>query len=90
MGAIFDSLKISRLTYTEIANMENSKLHEMFDSFAGKYFKKLKMYGVWGGVFAVPYLNYSLIGYSGFKVLRDKKKNKDIIVKQEFELSEER
>ena len=90
VGDIFDSLKISRLTYTEIANMENSKLHEMFDSFAGKYFKKLKMYGVWGGIFAVPYLNYSLIGYSGFKMINDKKRNKESVIEQEFELSEER
>lgn len=60
---IFDSLKINELTYQEIMNMENKKLHHMFNSFAGKYFNKLKIYGAGGALFAIPYFNIFLIGY---------------------------
>lgn len=60
---IFDSLKINELTYQEIMNMENKKLHHMFNSFAGKYFNKLKIYGAGGALFAIPYFNILLIGY---------------------------
>lgn len=51
------------LSFQEIMNMENKKLHHMFNSFAGKYFNKLKIYGAGGALFAIPYFNILLIGY---------------------------
>ncbi|MGL6099319.1 MAG: DUF445 family protein [Fusobacteriaceae bacterium] len=61
---IFESLHVEDITEKEIIKMDNRKLHNMFESFAGKYFRKLEVYGVMGGFFAVIGLNYLIIlGY---------------------------
>lgn len=49
-------IDISKITENEINNMENKKLKDLFYSFAGKYFKKLIIYGLFGAIFGIPYL----------------------------------
>jgi hypothetical protein len=45
----------------EIDRMEPEKIHEMFDSFAGKYFKRLMLYGFGGFVFGINmFVGFSL------------------------------
>lgn len=58
---IFESLHIDTVTEKEIVEMDNRKLHVMFDSFAGKYFKQLELYGAMGAVFAIPILNFAAL-----------------------------
>ena len=50
---ILKSLKIAKVTEEEINEMDNSKLREVFMKIAGKYFKKLKIYGVNGFAFGI-------------------------------------
>jgi hypothetical protein len=41
--------------------MEPEKIHEMFDSFGGKYFKRLMLYGFGGFIFGINmYIGMSL------------------------------
>lgn len=59
--SIFEALHVDDITEKEIIKMDNRKLHNMFESFAGKYFKKLEIYGVMGGFFSITGLNYLII-----------------------------
>lgn len=73
---LFSILKIDKLTYKELMNMDSRKIHKMFNSFAGPYFTRLKLYGGLGFVFAFKYLSCFLIGYYIFTQFRDRKKSR--------------
>ncbi len=47
------SLKLKELTAEEVEEMDPAEIEEVFDSFAGKYFAHLKVYGWFGGIFGL-------------------------------------
>lgn len=53
LDKILKAVKFDQLAQEEIQSMEPKKIHEMFNSFMGKYFTRLKIYGVWGFVFGI-------------------------------------
>jgi uncharacterized membrane protein YheB (UPF0754 family) len=55
---LFNTIDIKQVTEDEVNQMTPEVLETMFYSFAGRYFKQLELYGVWGGVFGL----LSLIG----------------------------
>lgn len=50
---ILKDIKFDNLVQEQLINMDNKKIHKMFNSFAGKYFKSLMVYGVFGAVFGL-------------------------------------
>ncbi|WP_326907387.1 DUF445 family protein [Sedimentibacter sp. MB31-C6] len=50
---LLKSIELDKIAREEIENMEPKKIHEMFNSFADKYFKKLMLYGLGGFVFGI-------------------------------------
>jgi len=54
LDVIIKSIDIKEVIQREINEMHPKEIEEMFYSFAGGYFKKLKMYGAIGAVFGVP------------------------------------
>lgn len=60
---LLKSVEFDRLAAEEIEKMEPEKIHQMFDSFAGKYFTKLMVYGFGGFVFGINmYVGFTLTG----------------------------
>jgi len=53
LDKILKAVKFDKIAQEEIEAMEPKKIHEMFNSFMGKYFTRLKIYGVWGFVFGI-------------------------------------
>ncbi len=51
---IIKSIDIKKVIIKEIENMHPQEIEDMFNSFAGNYFKKLKLYGVGGAFFGIP------------------------------------
>lgn len=49
---LLNAVDLKEVTVNEINKMEPEKIKELFDSFAGKYFRRLETYGVMGGIFA--------------------------------------
>ncbi|MGD9567039.1 MAG: DUF445 family protein [Sedimentibacter sp.] len=61
LDEILKSIEFDKIAQEEIEKMEPRKIHEMFDSFAGKYFKRLMLYGFGGFVFGINmYVGFSL------------------------------
>lgn len=61
LDEILKAIEFDEITREEIEKMEPEKIHEMFDSFAGKYFKRLMLYGFGGFVFGINmYVGFSL------------------------------
>lgn len=50
---ILSSLDFKTITEDEINKMEGREIHNLFKSFAGKYFNKLKLWGVIGALFGI-------------------------------------
>jgi uncharacterized membrane protein YheB (UPF0754 family) len=48
------AVDLEKVIETEINNMSAKEIEELFNSFAGEYFKKLKFYGLGGAVFGIP------------------------------------
>ncbi|MGB4439762.1 MAG: DUF445 family protein [Sedimentibacter sp.] len=58
---ILKAIEFDRIAKEEIEKMESKKVHEMFNSFGGKYFKNLMLYGFGGFVFGINmYVGLSL------------------------------
>ena len=51
--AILESLELKDITYKQIEKMDSKEINDLFDSFAGEYFKKLYGYGMVGAVFGI-------------------------------------
>lgn len=61
LNEILKAVEFDEITREEIEKMEPEKIHEMFDSFAGRYFKRLMLYGFGGFVFGINmYVGFSL------------------------------
>ena len=54
LNLLVESVDIQKVIQREINEMHPKEIEEMFYSFAGDYFKKLKLYGAFGAVFGVP------------------------------------
>jgi uncharacterized membrane protein YheB (UPF0754 family) len=52
-SGVLESLNIAEVTENEIKKMDNKELEELFLKIAGKYFRKLKLYGLNGFVFGL-------------------------------------
>lgn len=77
LNEILKSIEFDKIAQEEIEKMEPEKIHAMFNSFAGKYFKKLKLYGIWGFVFGInTYVGFTLTGLKILSELINKRKNK--------------
>lgn len=53
LSTIISDLEFDKLIKEQINQMSTKKIHKMFDSFAGKYFKRVMFYGIFGGVFGI-------------------------------------
>jgi len=53
LDTILKAIEFDKIAREEINAMEPKKIHEMFNSFAGKYFKRLMIYGFGGFVFGI-------------------------------------
>lgn len=54
VAELIEAIDLKEVTENEINSMDPRKIKELFDSFAGKYFRKLETYGLMGGIFALP------------------------------------
>ncbi len=53
ISEILESVEFDKIAKEEIEKMEPKKIHEMFNSFGEKYFRRLMMYGFGGFVFGI-------------------------------------
>ncbi len=53
LDEILKAVEFDKIAQEEIEKMEPEKIHEMFNSFGEKYFKKLMLYGFGGFVFGI-------------------------------------
>ncbi len=78
MDKILKSVEFDKIAMEEIEKMEPEKIHEMFDSFAGGYFKKLMFYGLGGFVFGInTYVGFALASLKILAELINLNKKKD-------------
>ena len=63
LDEILKSVEFDKIAAEEIEKMEPEKIHQMFNSFGEKYFRKLMLYGFGGFVFGINmYIGFSLTG----------------------------
>ena len=61
------SVEFDKIAQEEIEKMEPDKIHQMFNSFGKKYFRKLMLYGFGGFVFGINmYVGFALTGLKIF------------------------
>ena len=66
---ILRSVEFDKIAAEEIEKMEPEKIHQMFNSFGEKYFRKLMLYGFGGFVFGINmYVGFTL---TGLKILSE-------------------
>lgn len=53
LNEILKAIEFDQLAREQIESMSPDKIHDMFNSFAGKYFKRLIIYGFGGFVFGI-------------------------------------
>lgn len=53
LSNILKDIEFDKITKEQINGMNPKKIHMMFNSFAGKYFTTLMLYGFWGAVFGI-------------------------------------
>ena len=53
LSDMLKDIEFDKITKEQINGMNPKKIHMMFNSFAGKYFTALMLYGFWGAVFGV-------------------------------------
>lgn len=61
---LLNNIEFDKIAEEQLLDMDSRKIHTMFKSFAGKYFRRLKLYGVFGGIFGI-----NAIGGLGLSVL---------------------
>ena len=63
LDEILKSVEFDKIAAEEIEKMEPEKIHQMFNSFGEKYFRKLMLYGFGGFVFGINmYVGFALTG----------------------------
>lgn len=75
---IFDILRavdFKEVTVREVSAMDAKQIKTLFDSFGRSYFRKLELYGIFGGIFAIEEI--SLIFLISYIVQMFKKPNKE-------------
>jgi len=50
---LLSNIEFDKIAREQLIEMDSRKIHKMFKSFAGKYFRRLKLYGVFGGIFGI-------------------------------------
>ena len=70
---ILRSVEFDKIAAEEIEKMEPEKIHQMFNSFGEKYFRKLMLYGFGGFVFGINM--YAGFALTGLKILSETIKN---------------
>lgn len=74
LDEILKSIEFDKVAREEIEKMEPQKIHEMFNSFGGKYFKTLMLYGFGGFVFGINmYVGFTLTALKIISELFSKK-----------------
>ncbi|GAU79541.1 DUF445 family protein [Fusibacter sp. 3D3] len=78
MDKILSDINFDRITEKAINNMSGKEIHKLFYDFAGRYFKKLKLYGVYGGFFGINSLLGIIVGipFVAYEALSGKRKKK--------------
>ncbi len=72
--SILRYVRFDKMAKEQINDMDPKRIHEMFDSFAGKYFRQLKLYGILGGIFGINVFVGAAISASyGISKLKNKK-----------------
>ena len=73
LDEILKSVEFDKIAAEEIEKMEPEKIHQMFNSFGERYFRKLMLYGFGGFVFGINmYVGFAL---TGLKIVSEKFKN---------------
>ena len=63
LDEILKSVEFDKIAAEEIEKMEPEKIHQMFNSFGERYFRKLMLYGFGGFVFGINmYVGFALTG----------------------------
>ena len=55
VSSILKDIDFKNITENKIEELNPREIHELFNSFAGKYFTRLKLYGLGGGIFGVHF-----------------------------------
>ena len=74
------AIDFHEVTVNEISVMEPKQIEKLFNSIGSKYFRKLEIYGVFGGIFAVEevtLLSFLLYVSKLFKRKEPKEVNND-------------
>lgn len=50
---LIEAVNLKEVTYEQIKVMDSKEIHDLFNSFAGTFFKKLYAYGAFGAVFGI-------------------------------------
>lgn len=70
LDSMLKTIEFDKIAREEIEAMEPGRIHEMFDSFAGKYFSRLMLYGFGGFIFGINiYVGLSL---TALKIINEK------------------
>ena len=70
LDSMLKTIEFDKIAREEIEAMEPRRIHEMFDSFAGKYFSRLMLYGFGGFIFGINiYVGLSL---TALKIINEK------------------
>jgi uncharacterized membrane protein YheB (UPF0754 family) len=74
LSTMLNDIEFDKIAKEQIGEMSPKKIHMMFNSFAGKYFKTLILYGFWGAVFGInTVLGLALAGiYTIKNIFRNK------------------
>ncbi len=63
LSTMLNEIEFDKIAKEQISEMSPKKIHMMFDSFAGKYFRTLIIYGFWGAIFGInKVLGLALVG----------------------------
>jgi len=79
LDELLRAVEFNVLAKEEIGKMEPEKIHQMFNSFAGKYFRKLMLYGFGGFIFGInTYVGMSLTSLKILSEVKNKVKSKKL------------
>lgn len=76
LADILNNVHFRSIAERHINNMEPREIEELFNSFAKKYFDRLKLYGLWGGVFGLHWI-IGIIGLIAYGWSAEKDRIKD-------------
>ncbi|QSX05312.1 DUF445 family protein [Sedimentibacter sp. zth1] len=77
LDTILKDIEFDKIVKEQINDMSPKKIHKMFNSFAGKYFRTLMFYGLFGATFGINTLSGLILsGVYGVKNLANSKAKK--------------